>query len=85
MGNMRFVRTFAKALRLGAYLRVIEPGEVGAGDAVELVERPDHDVTVAMLGRIVLGERELARHALEAPALSAAWRGFLEEKAAKAG
>lgn len=84
MGDMRFVRTFAKALRLGAYLRVIEPGDIGAGDPVEVVDRPDHDVTVEMLGRIVLGERALAARALAAPALSDGWRAFLEERAAKA-
>lgn len=85
MGDMRFVKRFARALRLGAYLRVIEPGDVGAGDAIEVVSRPDHAVTVQMLGRIKLaGENDLAPLALEAPALSAAWRGFLEERVAGA-
>jgi len=49
-----------------------------------VVDRPDHDVTVEMLGRIVLGERALAARALAAPALSDGWRAFLEERAAKA-
>lgn len=84
MGDMRFVRSFAKALRLGAYLRVIEPGELGAGDEIEIVSVPEHDVTVQVLGRVAFGERELAPAALAAPALSEAWRGFLEEKAARA-
>lgn len=85
MGDPRFVRRFAKALRLGAYLRVLEPGEIGAGDRIEVVERPTHEVSVRMLGRIAFGERELAARALEAPALSASWRQWLEERAAKAG
>ena len=32
----------------GAYFRVIEPGEIQAGDQIEIVHRPDHDVTIAM-------------------------------------
>lgn len=84
-GDMRFVKRFARALRLGAYLRVIEVGAIGAGDEVEIVDRPRHGVTVGMLGRIVLGgERELADAALAAPALSDGWRATLREKVARA-
>ncbi len=82
--DMRFVRRFAKALRLGAYLRVIEAGELGAGDAIEVVERPDHDVTMGLLGRIVLEDRSLASRALAAPALSDGWRAWAIEQAARA-
>ncbi len=31
----------------GLHLRVLEPGELAAGDAIEVVERPDHGITVA--------------------------------------
>jgi MOSC domain-containing protein YiiM len=31
----------------GLHLRVLEPGTIAAGDAIELVERPAHGVTVA--------------------------------------
>jgi MOSC domain-containing protein YiiM len=78
MGDQRFVKRFAKALRLGAYLRVVEEGEIGAGDAIDVTGRPGHGVTVETLGRIAFGERELIDRALEAPALSPAWRGWLE-------
>jgi MOSC domain-containing protein YiiM len=43
----RWVRRFTEANRTGAYLRVVENGELGAGDAVEVVSTPDHGVTVA--------------------------------------
>jgi MOSC domain-containing protein YiiM len=43
----RWVRRFTEANRTGTYLRVVEPGELGAGDAVEVVSRPGHRVTVA--------------------------------------
>lgn len=41
-----WVRRFAEAGRCGTYLRVLEGGPVSAGDAVEVVERPAHGVTV---------------------------------------
>ena len=85
MGDRRFIKRFAKALRLGAYLRVVEPGEIGAGDAIELVERPQHDVTVQLLGRAMLGERDLAADVLAAPALSEKLRSWAEDRSAKAG
>lgn len=43
----RWVRRFTEANRTGAYLRVVETGELGAGDAVEVVDRPTHGVSVA--------------------------------------
>ena len=38
-GDPKFVKRFAKAGRPGMYLRVVEPGEVAAGDAVKLLSR----------------------------------------------
>ncbi|MFB6816109.1 MOSC domain-containing protein [Streptomyces sp. NPDC056347] len=42
----RWVKRFTRAAAPGAYLRVIEPGTVRAGDAIGIVHRPDHGVTV---------------------------------------
>ena len=85
MEDRLFVKRFAKALRLGAYLRVVEPGTVEAGDEIEVLERPGHGVTTEMAGRVLFGDRSLAARALEAPQFSADWRGLLEQQAAKAG
>ncbi|MEU7717583.1 MOSC domain-containing protein [Streptomyces tibetensis] len=54
-----WVKRFTQRGAPGAYLRVIEPGEIRAGDAVEIVHRPGHDVTVALQFRAVTTEREL--------------------------
>ncbi|MFD9910516.1 MOSC domain-containing protein [Streptomyces sp. NPDC059063] len=54
-----WIREFTQAVLPGAYLRVLEPGEIQAGDAVEIVHRPDHDVTVALQFRASTLEREL--------------------------
>jgi MOSC domain-containing protein YiiM len=80
MGDGRFVRRFAKALRLGAYLRVIEPGAIAVGDEIVIVDRPEHAVTVQLLGRAHLGEPELASQVLVAPALSAEWREWAQQR-----
>jgi MOSC domain-containing protein YiiM len=42
-----WVRRFAQDLRPGAYLRVVVPGVVSAGDPIEVVHRPGTDRTVS--------------------------------------
>ncbi|GHF29301.1 MOSC domain-containing protein [Streptomyces griseoluteus] len=59
MAEPGWVRRFTRKAVTGAYLRVIEPGEIRAGDAVEIVHRPDHGVTAATQFRAVTTEREL--------------------------
>ncbi|WP_210591536.1 MOSC domain-containing protein [Streptomyces sp. GESEQ-35] len=68
MGERRWVKRFTAKGAPGAYLRVIEPGEIRAGDPVEIVHRPDHDVTVAVQFRAVTTERELLPRLLTAGA-----------------
>ena len=47
MGDRRWGRAFTDQGRAGAYFRVLVEGEVRAGDAIEVLERPDHGVTIA--------------------------------------
>ena len=61
------VKRFAAHGATGAYLRVLQVGEIGAGDAVEIVHRPDHGITVETAFRITMTER--ARLPELAPAL----------------
>lgn len=72
-----FIRKFAEALRPGAYLSVIAEGEIGAGDAVEIVARPSHPLTVAEMARIFLFERSRLGDMLVAPELPASWRDWV--------
>jgi MOSC domain-containing protein YiiM len=65
MGEPRWVKTFARSARPGAYLRVLEPGEVCAGDPVTVEDRPAHGVTIAMAFRAYLTEPELLPELLE--------------------
>ncbi len=41
-----WVKRFANAGRVGAYLRVLEEGEVQPGDPITVVDRPSHGVSV---------------------------------------
>ncbi|MCX5194929.1 MOSC domain-containing protein [Streptomyces sp. NBC_00249] len=62
----RWVRRFTEAVRPGAYLRVVEEGEVSPGDRVEVLSRPDHEVSVAFWFRAFTTERELLPRTLAA-------------------
>jgi MOSC domain-containing protein YiiM len=50
-GVPRLIKRFTEHGASGAYLRVLETGEIGAGDRVEVVHRPDHGVTVGTVFR----------------------------------
>lgn len=50
-----WVKRFTQAGASGVYLRVLEPGTVRAGDLVEVVERPGHEVSVEFVFRAVTG------------------------------
>ena len=64
-----WIKEFTRAAVPGAYLRVIEPGDVRAADPVEIVHRPDHDVTVELTFRAFTREPELLPRLLVAGAL----------------
>lgn len=59
LGETKWVRRFTQEGAPGAYLRVIEPGEIRGGDPVEVVHRPGHDITVALQFRAVMTEKHL--------------------------
>lgn len=80
MGDPLFVKRFARAERPGAYLRVIETGDVGTGDPVEIVSRPDHGVDVLLVARAMLGDHSLVPRLLDAPQLPERGRTWAERR-----
>ncbi len=68
--------------RPGFYLRVLEEGEVEAGDSVERVQRGAEAMTVAEIDGLLYlpnrARRDLTR-ALRIPALSEGWRGSFRD------
>src|SRR3712207_5988806 len=59
MEDPRFIKRFAQARRPGTYLRIIEEGEIGAGDEIAVLERPGHGVTIGLLNETKLFDQSL--------------------------
>jgi MOSC domain-containing protein YiiM len=74
MGDAAFVDRFAAAGRPGTYLAIDTAGELGAGDSIDLVDRPDHGLTVGVVARAYDGDTELLPLLAEIEDLSESWR-----------
>ncbi|MCB2156969.1 MOSC domain-containing protein [bacterium] len=71
----------------GYYLRVLEPGEVGPGEELELVDRGDQEWTIERLNTLIHrepGNHTVVEAALTLPLLSEDWKKGLRERAEKA-
>jgi MOSC domain-containing protein YiiM len=76
-GRPQFIKEFLLSGRSGYYLRIVEEGELGVGDAIEFIRRDPQRVTVrALLGITDLKEinPDLAKRALLAEGLPPSWR-----------
>jgi MOSC domain-containing protein YiiM len=78
MNDKLFPRRFTEALRPGAYLRILVEGDVGAGDEIQVVERPDHELAVRDVLRIYAFDRQEVRRLLATPGMSESWRRWAE-------
>jgi MOSC domain-containing protein YiiM len=76
------INRFIAAGRPGAYLRVLVPGEIAAGDPIEVASRPAHGVTIAELLRARTGDRSLLPRVREVPGLPPKWQSWLDSVAA---
>jgi MOSC domain-containing protein YiiM len=66
MGDPKFIKRFAQGRRPGCYLRIVEEGELGAGDEIEVADRPTHEVTIGLLNETKLFDQSLASKVLAA-------------------
>jgi MOSC domain-containing protein YiiM len=71
LGRSGWIKRFTEAARPGAYLRVIQPGQILVGDPIAIEHRPDHDVTVAMTFRALTTEPDLLPRLAAADAMPA--------------
>ena len=76
MEDASFPVHFAAAGRPGAYLRIVEEGEIGADDDVRVAGRPEHGVTVGDVARIYHQERGRASTLLGVPELCSDWHDW---------
>jgi MOSC domain-containing protein YiiM len=74
-----WVKRFAVHGRPGPYLRVLQEGELQAGDDLRVVHQPGHGVTVAMMFRALTTEHALLPRLLEIEGLARVPRRVAEE------
>jgi len=78
-----FLKLFLSSCRVGFYLRVLEEGEVGAGDSIERVKEDPVQLTVQDVCHLLYFETdnlEGAKKALAVQALSLSWRKSFEAR-----
>ena len=87
MRNPQIVRPFLESKRVGFYVRVLEEGQVGAGDAIERARVGEGKMTVKEIVHLRHFDHtnvEAAERAASLPALTPSWRDSFEEIAVKA-
>ncbi len=80
MGDATFPRRFAQAGRPGTYLRIIKEGNLGAGDAIRVVARPKHELSIGDVFRIYTRDRHEANRLLAVSEMSDAWTQWAENR-----
>jgi MOSC domain-containing protein YiiM len=84
MGDPGFIKRFAQALRPGAYLSIVDEGEIAAGDHVEIAVKPRHTLTIAQMTHIYFNERSRIAELL-VPELPDEWQIWVEEQLTRHG
>jgi ferredoxin-NADP reductase/MOSC domain-containing protein YiiM/predicted pyridoxine 5'-phosphate oxidase superfamily flavin-nucleotide-binding protein len=87
MGIEGFQNRFMQSGRVGFYCRVLEEGEVGAGDPIERVSRDPQGLSVRKINDLLFFDQQdldATRKALSIPALSHGWKGSFQERLTKA-
>ena len=85
MGEEGFLARFHAAQRIGFYLRVLEEGEVGAGDPIVRVTRDPGGMSVLEIYQLRYGgfnDRGRLRRAVGIAALTPSWRDAFKEQLA---
>jgi MOSC domain-containing protein YiiM len=73
-------KLFVASLRSGFYFSVIEEGEVGEGDAMEIVQRDQHGISVAIVNGLYYArtvDEELLERTLRVPSLTSESRSAI--------
>jgi MOSC domain-containing protein YiiM len=79
MGDATFVDRFEATQRFGAYLRIIEEGDIEGGDEIRVTTRPEHGFTITELGRVSPRPDAAAiARILSIPEVPETWRSWAE-------
>jgi MOSC domain-containing protein YiiM len=83
MGDADFVDRFTDAARFGAYFRIVQEGDVAAGDEITVVPRAE-GITIVELGRATRdADSELLERIADDDAVAAAWRDWATRQLAR--
>jgi len=77
------VKQFLRSGRTGFYLAVVQEGDIGAGDALELAAEDSNRITVTDVVGLYAEDtanQDLLRRASELPALPESWREYFRER-----
>jgi MOSC domain-containing protein YiiM len=84
MGDAAFIDRFADAGRPGTYLAIEADGDISASDAIDLLSRPNHGITIGTVERAYHGHTELIHLLPELEDLSKSWREWAAHALARA-
>jgi MOSC domain-containing protein YiiM len=73
------VKQFAQASRPGAYLRIVKEGDIGAGDPIEIISRPDQGITSRMVSDAILRDHALMPLVVRAHELPTELRSWMTD------
>lgn len=82
-GRADIIKRFPASRSTGFYFAVVREGMVGAGDAIELIERAQQEISVADITRLYAFERndvKAMRRAIEVQALPGSWKGYFQHQ-----
>ena len=85
-GRDDMIKRFLESRRTGFYFAVVQEGEVGAEDSIELTHRDANGLKVAELTRLYIDARddvEALKRALSVAALPDGWREYFSSQLAK--
>lgn len=85
MGDPAFQQMFADGGKPGAYLRIVQEGEIGPGDQVRIAGRPSHGVTIGEVAEIYHNDAARAALLLEVPQLAEAMKRWARRRMRYAG
>ena len=82
LGRADMVKRFMVSLRSGFYLAVLQEGELGAGDAIDVIPAEGDRVTVREIFSLFLPnpDRKIAERASVLPGLPESWRERMRER-----
>jgi len=83
MGEDGFLARFRAAQRVGFYLRVLEEGDVGAGDTITAIARDPDSLSVREIYQLRYGDlrdRDRLERAIRLTALTPSWREAFEKQ-----